>query len=262
MNHESVASAVASATASIVEAAATAGAAAGSAAGSNDARAMVGQFLRSLVPDFTSPVQLVLLGLAGYFAVRSAKAAASNSSGAPKFTMASVEGTAVATKRDFTPAELAVCDGRDEDTALHIAVRRVVYDVSKARGFYGPGGPYCNFAGRDASRGLARGEFDTSVLTELDEAVDSLEDLDKGQNEALDEWATFFAGKYVPVGRLVDTAEGLEKTKKKKAEAEKKAEEAKKQAEEAKKQAEEEKKQAEEEKKQAEADNNETKKDV
>ncbi|KAJ2909705.1 Dihydrodipicolinate synthase [Coemansia aciculifera] len=160
-------------------------------------------FLRSLIPDPSSPLQLVLLGLAGFFAVRSALSARANK-GPAKFSMADVTETSVPTKRDFTPSELAQCNGQDDATPLHIAVRGVVYDVSTARGFYGPGGPYANFAGRDASRGLALGAFDTSILTDLDDPIDTLEDLDKAENEALDEWATFFKGKYVPVGRLVD----------------------------------------------------------
>ncbi|KAJ1819092.1 Dihydrodipicolinate synthase [Coemansia sp. RSA 2675] len=188
---------IASATASVAEAASTVAAEA-----TRQGAPVVSQFFRSLTPDLTSPVQLVLLALAGYFTVRSALA--SRSKGPEKFAMANVQEAAVPTKRDFTPQELAECDGHDEGTPLHIAVRRVVYDVSKARGFYGPGGPYANFAGRDASRGLALGAFDTSILTDLDDPIDTLEDLDKAENEALDEWATFFAGKYVPVGRLVE----------------------------------------------------------
>ncbi|KAJ2031916.1 Dihydrodipicolinate synthase [Coemansia sp. S16] len=188
---------IATATATAVEAASTAAAEV-----TRQGAPVVSQFFRSLVPDPTSPVQLVLLGLAGYFAVRSALA--SRSKGPEKFAMGNVQETVVPTKRDFTPEELAECDGHDEETALHIAVRRVVYDVSKARGFYGPEGPYANFAGRDASRGLALGKFNTDILTDIDDPIDTLEDLDKADNEALDEWATFFAGKYVPVGRLVD----------------------------------------------------------
>ncbi|KAJ1964622.1 Dihydrodipicolinate synthase [Dipsacomyces acuminosporus] len=87
-----------------------------------------------------------------------------------------------------------------------MAVKGTVYDVSKGRSFYGPGGPYANFAGRDASRGLALGSFDKSTLTDLDAPLDDLKDLDKAEIEALDEWAGFFAGKYMPIGRLVEPA--------------------------------------------------------
>ncbi|KAI9500683.1 cytochrome b5-like heme/steroid binding domain-containing protein, partial [Coemansia spiralis] len=106
--------------------------------------------------------------------------------------------------RNFTPRELAEYNGKDEETPLYIAVKGTVYDVSKGRGFYGPGGPYANFSGRDASRGLALGSFDEGVLTSLDDPIDALDDLDKAEEDALDEWATFFAGKYVPIGRLVE----------------------------------------------------------
>lgn len=38
-----------------------------------------------------------------------------------------------------------------------LAVKGTVYDVSRAKNFYAPGASYNAFAGRDASRGLAKG---------------------------------------------------------------------------------------------------------
>ena len=36
-----------------------------------------------------------------------------------------------------------------------VAVNGKIFDVTRGKRFYGPGGPYSGFAGRDASRGLA-----------------------------------------------------------------------------------------------------------
>jgi membrane-associated progesterone receptor component len=59
----------------------------------------------------------------------------------------------------YTPTELSVYDGKVEKRIL-MGIRGRVYDVTAGGHFYGPGGPYGNFAGRDASRGLSKGSFD------------------------------------------------------------------------------------------------------
>ena len=88
-----------------------------------------------------------------------------------------------------------------------MAVRGTVYDVTPGKQFYGPRGPYANFAGRDASRGLALGSFDEEVLTkDLDGPLDTLVDLGAEEQEALRGWEEMFREKYLAVGRLV--AEG------------------------------------------------------
>lgn len=69
------------------------------------------------------------------------------------------------------------------------------------------GGPYENFAGRDASRGLAHQSFDAEMLTEdLSAPLDDLKDLDADQLENLQSWEDRFSEKYLVVGKLV--AEG------------------------------------------------------
>lgn len=79
-----------------------------------------------------------------------------------------------------------------------------MFDVSSGRNFYGPGGPYVNFAGRDASRGLACGSFDKDMLTtDLTGELDNLRGLDQDQLEALADWEARFRDKYLLVGRLV-----------------------------------------------------------
>ena len=112
--------------------------------------------------------------------------------------------------RTFTPKTLQPFNGTD-DARVYLAVNRKVFDVTAGKGFYGPGGPYSNFAGRDASRGLALNSFDEEVLTEIGAPIDSLEDLKEEERAALDGWAEHFEGKYLLVGRLVE--EGSEEAK-------------------------------------------------
>ncbi|KAI5360529.1 putative cytochrome b5-like heme/steroid binding domain-containing protein [Septoria linicola] len=103
----------------------------------------------------------------------------------------------------FTPPQLEPFNGRD-GKPIYFAVKGKVFDVSSGRNFYGPGGPYENFAGRDASRGLACGSFDVEMLTEdLNGPLDKLEDLGGEEMEALNGWEERFNEKYLVVGKLV-----------------------------------------------------------
>ncbi|KAF6154066.1 hypothetical protein GIB67_018988 [Kingdonia uniflora] len=63
--------------------------------------------------------------------------------------------------------------------------------------FYGPGGPYALFAGRDASRALALMSFDSKDLT------GNLEGLSSSELEVLQDWEYKFMEKYVKVGQIV-----------------------------------------------------------
>lgn len=87
---------------------------------------------------------------------------------------------------------------------VYLAVRGKVFDVTSGRNFYGPGGPYENFAGRDASRGLACNSFDEDMLTEdLQGPLDDLNGLGEDEIEALKGWEERFLDKYLVVGKLV-----------------------------------------------------------
>ena len=108
----------------------------------------------------------------------------------------------------FTPPQLIYYNGEpdkdDKPKPVYLAVRGRVFDVSPGRNFYGPGGPYQNFAGRDASRGLACGSFDEDMLTEnLSGPLDLLEDLGESEIEAMKGWEERFSEKYLVVGKLV-----------------------------------------------------------
>ncbi|KAL3469828.1 cytochrome b5-like heme/steroid binding domain-containing protein [Aspergillus californicus] len=105
--------------------------------------------------------------------------------------------------RTFTPKTLLEFNG-ENDKPVYLAVRGRVFDVSPGRNFYGPGGPYENFAGRDASRGLAFQSFDREMLTkDLSAPLDELKDLDADQLENLQSWEDRFSEKYLVVGKLV-----------------------------------------------------------
>ncbi|OTA37743.1 hypothetical protein BTJ68_02500 [Hortaea werneckii EXF-2000] len=58
--------------------------------------------------------------------------------------------------KTFTPPTLLPYNGTS-NMPVYLAVRGRVFDVTPGKNFYGPGGPYQNFAGRDASRGSRAG---------------------------------------------------------------------------------------------------------
>jgi membrane-associated progesterone receptor component len=104
-----------------------------------------------------------------------------------------------AEERDYTVAELAEHDGSDPGKPLLIAIRRYVYDVGRGRDFYGPGGPYGMFAGKDCTRALAKVAFDPELFTA------DLEGLSQDELDKLEEWIEVFEGKYRRVGRLIES---------------------------------------------------------
>jgi membrane-associated progesterone receptor component len=69
---------------------------------------------------------------------------------------------------------------------------------------YLQGGPYENFAGRDASRGLACQSFDAEMLTkDLKAPLDDLKGLGQDELDNLQNWEERFLEKYLVVGKLV-----------------------------------------------------------
>jgi membrane-associated progesterone receptor component len=105
-------------------------------------------------------------------------------------------------RRDFTAVELKAYDGNQPDGRVLVAVNGNVFDVTRGKKFYGPGGPYAAFGGRDASRGLA-----TFSVTATDLEYDDLSDLSPADMESVREWEMQFKEKYDLVGKLLKPGE-------------------------------------------------------
>lgn len=104
--------------------------------------------------------------------------------------------------QDYTPKMLSNYNGFDLEK-IFLAVNGNVYDVSSGRKFYGPSGPYSNFAGHDASRGLAKNSFEMDVIPTWDQPMDDLSDLTETEWATMKNWENMFKGKYPVVGKLV-----------------------------------------------------------
>ncbi|ERM99056.1 membrane steroid-binding protein 2 isoform X2 [Amborella trichopoda] len=105
---------------------------------------------------------------------------------------------------DVTEEELRAYDGSDPTKPLLMAIKGQIYDVTRSRMFYGPGGHYALFAGRDASRALALMSFDPKDLT------GDIEGLSPSELETLQDWEYKFMEKYVTVGQIVEKKEKRE----------------------------------------------------
>ncbi|KAK7315024.1 hypothetical protein VNO77_33556 [Canavalia gladiata] len=100
---------------------------------------------------------------------------------------------------EVTEEELKAYDGSDPEKPLLMAIKGQIYDVSQSRMFYGPGGPYALFAGKDASRALAKMSFEDKDLT------GDISGLSPFELESLQDWEYKFMGKYVKVGTIKKT---------------------------------------------------------
>nr|CAD1836287.1 unnamed protein product [Ananas comosus var. bracteatus] len=105
---------------------------------------------------------------------------------------------------EVTEEELRAYDGSDRMKPLLMAIKGQIYDVSQSRMFYGPGGPYALFAGRDASRALAKMSFEQKDLT------GDISGLGPFELDALQDWEYKFMSKYVKVGTIKKTVPDTE----------------------------------------------------
>ncbi|PNS18260.1 Membrane steroid-binding protein 1 [Sphaceloma murrayae] len=63
----------------------------------------------------------------------------------------------------LTDAELAAYDGTDTTKPIYLALNGTIYDVTVGRNYYGPGGMYGFFSGKEATRAFITGCFDTDL---------------------------------------------------------------------------------------------------
>uniref|UniRef100_T1IQC1 Cytochrome b5 heme-binding domain-containing protein n=1 Tax=Strigamia maritima TaxID=126957 RepID=T1IQC1_STRMM len=105
-------------------------------------------------------------------------------------------------KQDFTLEQIREYDGRGAGGRILVAVNGKVFDVTRGKRFYGQGGPYAAFAGRDASRGLA-----IFSVEAIQDDYDDLSDLNSMQMDSVIEWEMQFKEKYDYVGRLLKPGE-------------------------------------------------------
>jgi membrane-associated progesterone receptor component len=149
------------------------------------------------VSDYFLYIATALAVAVAYLKLRSSSSMSSSS------TITSVSSpsssTPVDPNRPFTLAELKQFDGSDSTKPLYLGCLGKVFDVSSASAFYGPDGAYGVFAGRDASRGLAKMEISYSSA--------DISDLSPSEKQTLKEWHDKYTMKYPIVGVIKDDSE-------------------------------------------------------
>ncbi|KAH0688505.1 hypothetical protein KY284_019058 [Solanum tuberosum] len=68
---------------------------------------------------------------------------------------------------EISGEELKQYDGSDSKKPLLMAIKGQIHDVSQSRMFYGPGGPYALFAGKDASRVLLASKICNQISSDF-----------------------------------------------------------------------------------------------
>ncbi|CAG01234.1 unnamed protein product [Tetraodon nigroviridis] len=91
--------------------------------------------------------------------------------------------------RLFTEEELRRFDGSQEGHPIYMAIKGVVFDVTKGKEFYGKDAPYNALVGKDSTRAVAKMSLDPSDLTSdttglSEEELESLEGVFEGTYKA------------------------------------------------------------------------------
>lgn len=124
----------------------------------------------------------------------------SNANGATTPAVSSAE------LRPVRASELSVANGED-GCPIYIAVadpfssQVTVFDMALGRDFYGPGGPYHVFAGRNATYGLAKSSVDPK------DVEGDITTLTATERDTHAQWYAKYDSKYAKVGYLVGDGE-------------------------------------------------------
>lgn len=84
---------------------------------------------------------------------------------------------------------------------IYLAIKDTVFDVSSNKDSYGPNGGYHVFAGKDATRALAKSSL------EEEDCIGDYVDLPASDIETLNDWFEYFKLRYSIMGTL-NTATG------------------------------------------------------
>ncbi|KAG0730057.1 Membrane-associated progesterone receptor component 2 [Chionoecetes opilio] len=156
-------------------------------------------YLASLAYEiFTSPLNLFLLAVCAVLIYKILRP--SDGSGAAS---GPVEPPVPKMKRqDMTLEQLRQYDGKGEYGRVCVGVNGKIFDVTRGKKNYGPGGPYAAFAARDATRALA-----TFSVNNVKEEYDDLSDLSSMEMDSVREWEMQFTEKYDYIGKLLKPGE-------------------------------------------------------
>lgn len=108
---------------------------------------------------------LILSGIAALAIYYFGSSAPSSTSISSSVSNSSSAPTSSNGKLQLTDQELKAYTGTGLDKPIYVALNGTIFDVSQGRSFYGPGGHYGHFAGRDATRAWVSECFQPEYLT-------------------------------------------------------------------------------------------------
>lgn len=87
--------------------------------------------------------------------------------------------------------------GTEGSKGLYLAFMGKVYDVSKGKDYYAPGGGYSFFSGRDGTKAFSTGEFNDAGL------IDDISDLSAASLVEMSSWINLYEKDYIYKGKVI-----------------------------------------------------------
>lgn len=84
-----------------------------------------------------------------------------------------------------------------QNPRIFVAIKGIIFDVTRNSASYGPGQGYSVFVAKDASRALAKSSL------KPEDARPEYHDLPPKELKVLEDWYTYFSLRYNIVGRIV-----------------------------------------------------------